>query len=65
MAMSKKLAAGEILCSACVGTGLAKARQQTKPGRRVYPPKCAKCGGRGRIVKGVAKRRVAEARGYV
>jgi DnaJ-class molecular chaperone len=59
MAMSKRLAAGEEVCSACGGTGLAKVRQQAKPGKRVYPPKCAKCGGRGRIVKGLAKRGVA------
>jgi DnaJ-class molecular chaperone len=63
MAMSKRLAAGEELCSACGGTGLVKVRQQAKPGRRVYPPKCAKCGGRGRIVK-AAKRGVAGARDY-
>jgi DnaJ-class molecular chaperone len=65
MSMSKRLVAGEELCSACDGTGLAKVRQQAKPGRRVYPPKCTKCGGRGRIVKGGAKRGVAEARSYV
>jgi DnaJ-class molecular chaperone len=64
MAMSKRLAAGEELCSGCGGSGVAKVRQQPKPGRRVYPPKCAKCDGRGRIVKGVAKRGVAEARSY-
>jgi DnaJ-class molecular chaperone len=65
MSMSKRLVAGEELCSACGGTGLAKVRQQAKPGRRVYPPKCTKCGGRGRIVKGGAERGVAEARSYV
>ena len=64
MAMSKRLAPGEELCSACGGTGVAKVRQQPKPGRRVYPPKCAKCGGRGRILKRGAKRGVAEARSY-
>ena len=50
MAISKRLAAGEELCSACAGTGLAKVRQPAKPGRRVYPPKCAKCGGKGRVI---------------
>ncbi len=63
MAMSKRLAPGEELCSACGGTGVAKVRQQPKPGRRVYPPKCGKCGGRGRILKRGVKR-VAEARSY-
>jgi DnaJ-class molecular chaperone len=61
MAMSKRLAATEELCAACGGTGLAKVRQQAKPGKRVYPPKCAKCGGRGRIAKELAKRGVAAA----
>jgi DnaJ-class molecular chaperone len=64
MAMSKRLAAGEELCSACGGTGVTKVRQAAKPGRRVYPPKCGKCGGRGRIVKAIAKRGVAGVRGY-
>jgi DnaJ-class molecular chaperone len=64
MAMSKRLAAGEEICTACGGTGLAKVRQQAKPGRRVYPPKCSKCGGRGRITKPIAKRGVAGGRGY-
>jgi DnaJ-class molecular chaperone len=61
MAMSKRLAAAEELCSACGGTGLVKVKQQAKPGKRVYPPKCGKCGGRGRIAKGLAKRGVAAA----
>jgi len=65
MAKSKRLAAGEELCFACDGTGHAKVRRQAKPGRRVYPPRCAKCGGRGRTVKRVAKRGVFEARGYL
>jgi DnaJ-class molecular chaperone len=65
MGTSKKLAVGEELCFACNGTGVAKVRQQAKPGRRVYPPKCAKCGGRGRILKRPAKRGVAEARSYL
>ena len=63
MAISKRLAA-EHLCTACDGTGHAKVRRQAKPGRRVYSPKCAKCDGRGRIVKKVAKREIFEARGY-
>jgi len=48
---TKKVAPGEELCPACGGTGLAKVKQAIKPGRRVYPPKCGKCGGKGRVNK--------------
>jgi DnaJ-class molecular chaperone len=51
MAMSKRVAFGEALCPACAGTGLAKVKQAIKPGRRVYPPKCVKCDGKGRVTK--------------
>jgi DnaJ-class molecular chaperone len=64
MAMRKNLAAGEEQCSTCNGTGFAKVRQRAKPGLRVYPPKCAKCGGRGRFTKRNAKRGVVETRSY-
>lgn len=63
MAVRKVLAVGEELCPSCAGTGLAKVRQAAKPGRRVYPPKCAKCGGKGRITKPAGKGRVGAARG--
>jgi DnaJ-class molecular chaperone len=36
-------------CAACGGTGLAKVEQLTKPGSRIFPPKCKECAGKGRI----------------
>jgi DnaJ-class molecular chaperone len=62
MAVRRRLAVGEELCPTCAGTGLAKVRQAAKPGRRVYPPKCGKCGGKGRITKAASKSRVGAAR---
>jgi DnaJ-class molecular chaperone len=37
-------------CEACNGTGAAPVREP-KPGRRIYPGRCSKCGGKGRIPK--------------
>jgi hypothetical protein len=47
----KKRAANptEQKCPACNGTGFAVAEQPTQPSRRIYPPPCRKCGGKGRI----------------
>jgi hypothetical protein len=39
----------ETKCEACNGTGFPKVKQPTKPGRRIYPAPCRKCGGKGRI----------------
>lgn len=40
----------EVRCEACNGTGLQPARQPSKStGRRIYPAKCAKCAGKGRL----------------
>jgi DnaJ-class molecular chaperone len=39
----------EIKCPACEGTGLAKATQPVQPGRKIYPPRCKACSGKGRI----------------
>jgi DnaJ-class molecular chaperone len=36
-------------CSACNGTGFPTVKQPARPGRRIYPPPCAKCKGMGRI----------------
>jgi DnaJ-class molecular chaperone len=36
-------------CPACNGTGSAVVVQPAQPGRRIYPPPCRKCGGKGRI----------------
>jgi DnaJ-class molecular chaperone len=38
-------------CPACGGTGFAKVKQPAVPGRRIYPPQCKACGGKGRITK--------------
>jgi DnaJ-class molecular chaperone len=36
-------------CPACDGTGFPNVVQPAQPGRRIYPPPCEKCGGRGRV----------------
>ena len=41
----------ESKCGACQGTGFATVKQPAQPGRRIYPPRCAKCHGSGRIRK--------------
>jgi DnaJ-class molecular chaperone len=38
-------------CPACDGTGVLAAVQPVLPGRRLYPPPCKECGGRGRTPK--------------
>jgi DnaJ-class molecular chaperone len=43
----------ESKCGACRGTGFAVVKQPAQPGRRIYPPRCAKCHGSGRIRKTV------------
>jgi DnaJ-class molecular chaperone len=40
----------EIKCHACNGTGREPARE-IAPGRRIFPGRCAKCGGKGRLPK--------------
>jgi DnaJ-class molecular chaperone len=35
-------------CPACNGTGFPAVKQPT-PGRRIYPPPCKACGGKGRM----------------
>jgi DnaJ-class molecular chaperone len=40
----------EIKCDACNGTGAAPAREPSL-GRRIYPGRCRKCGGKGRVMK--------------
>ena len=39
----------EVICSACDGTGFPKVAQPAQPGRRIYPPPCKRCLGKGRI----------------
>jgi DnaJ-class molecular chaperone len=50
IAMKKpRKASAEIICPACDGTGFEKVKQPTQLGRKIYPPKCAECLGKGRI----------------
>jgi hypothetical protein len=39
----------EVRCDACNGTGLQPVQQPTQPGQRIYPTRCPKCGGKGRL----------------
>lgn len=43
--------ATEIKCPACNGTGYPVVMQPVQPGRKIYPAKCKKCGGKGRIAE--------------
>jgi DnaJ-class molecular chaperone len=47
--VKKKTASVEVKCEACNGTGLTTVIQPERPGRRIYPPPCTVCGGKGRI----------------
>jgi len=38
-------------CPACDGRGVPAVKQPSRPGRRIYPAPCKKCGGKGRIAK--------------
>jgi len=49
--MKKPREVTEIICTACDGTGLQKIKQPPEPGRKIYPAKCKKCLGKGRINK--------------
>jgi DnaJ-class molecular chaperone len=44
-----KVVSTEIKCSACDGTGFPTVSQPKQPGRRIYPPPCKQCFGKGRI----------------
>lgn len=39
----------EVRCDVCKGTGLQAVNKPAQPGRRIFPAKCAKCGGKGRL----------------
>ena len=39
----------EIECPECDGTGFPQVRQPAQPGRKIYPPPCKRCLGKGRI----------------
>ena len=38
-------------CPACDGTGVLATIQPEQPDRRIYPPPCGECDGKGRIPK--------------
>jgi DnaJ-class molecular chaperone len=38
-------------CLACKGTGVQEVVKQPASGRRIYPPRCTRCEGKGRITK--------------
>jgi DnaJ-class molecular chaperone len=38
-------------CPACNGSGVLAVIQLVQPGRRIYPPPCGECDGKGRIPK--------------
>jgi DnaJ-class molecular chaperone len=54
--MTKKPAANpnEKRCPACDGTGSSAVEKPAQPGRRIYPPPCVECDGKGRIPKAEA-----------
>jgi hypothetical protein len=39
----------EEICPACNGTGLLTVIKQPAPGKRIYGPRCTKCGGKGKL----------------
>ena len=49
--MRKPPAPPEKKCPACNGAGNLLIVQPMPPGRKIYPPPCNKCGGRGRITE--------------
>jgi DnaJ-class molecular chaperone len=40
----------EHVCAACEGTGFPEVKQPVEPGRKIYPPGCKACDGKGKIV---------------
>ena len=39
----------EVKCSACGGTGFPQIAQPAQAGRKIYPPPCKQCSGKGRV----------------
>ena len=39
----------EEICPACSGTGFLPVIKQPAPGKRIYGPRCTKCGGKGKL----------------
>jgi hypothetical protein len=54
----------EVVCPACDGTGFQKFKQPTQPGRKIYPPKCTECCGKGRAATSASNNSVRQRRPY-
>jgi DnaJ-class molecular chaperone len=39
----------ERVCVPCEGTGRQIVKQHAQPGRKIYPPPCERCNGKGRV----------------
>jgi DnaJ-class molecular chaperone len=44
-----KTGSAEVKCPACDGTGFPAVAQPAKPGRKIFPPACKQCLGKGRV----------------
>jgi DnaJ-class molecular chaperone len=57
----------ERVCPLCEGKGFPSVAQPSRPGRRLFPAACPKCGGKGKVPRGAlalveaAAKRVAPA----
>jgi len=47
--LKKKGVSTEVKCPACDGTGFPTVAQPANPGRKIFPPACGQCLGKGRI----------------
>ena len=47
----KKPKPKEEICPACNGTGVEPVIEQPPPGRRIFPPRCRQCNGKGRFTE--------------
>ena len=41
----------EFKCPACKGAGFPAVKQPAEPDRKIYPPRCARCDGKGWIAQ--------------
>ena len=41
----------EVICPACDGTGFPAVEQPPQPSRKIYPPPCKQCSGKGRLAR--------------
>lgn len=57
-----KTAPAEVKCEACNGTGFPPVMQPSRLGRRLYPPPCTVCGGKGRVARTEATRKTEKRR---